>query len=147
MITTPLSGFKHTSYIDLRFADMDAFGHINNAKYLAYFEEARIKYLDDVVQWNYGRSGQGIILARAEVDFRHPVHFKDKIIISTRCSRIGTKSFVLDYELATEVDGEKIISAVSSTVLVMYDYENKNSIYIPDEWKQAMRKYENNPSL
>lgn len=120
---------------------MDAFGHINNARYLTYFEEARIKFLDDVIDWKYGRSTVGIILARAEVDFRYPAHFKDKVLIYTHCDHIGTKSFVLEYRMIKREGNGDTVLAEARTVIVMYDYEKKSSIEIPDSWKAAFKKY------
>jgi len=63
-----MSIFKHKTPIEIRFADVDAFGHVNNARFLTYIEMARVKYFDEVVEWGYDWSKEGIILARAEVD-------------------------------------------------------------------------------
>jgi acyl-CoA thioester hydrolase len=135
--------FGHITPIQLRFFDMDAFGHINNARYLTYFEEARIKYLDDIIQWTYGWSKTGIIMARAEVDFILPAHFKDEISIQTCCSRIGTKSFTLEYRMVKATSEKKqILLSSATTVVVMYDYENNCSIPVLDEWKREIRKFE-----
>ncbi len=134
--------FGHITPIQLRFFDMDAFGHINNARYLTYFEEARIKYLDDIIEWTYGWSKTGIIMARAEVDFIMPAHFKDDVSIQTRCSRIGTKSFTLEYRMVKTVDEKEILLSSASTVVVMFDYENNESIPVLEEWKKAIREYE-----
>lgn len=134
--------FKHSTPLQLRFVDMDAFGHINNARYLTYFEEARIKYLHDIIDWKYGWSKNGIILARAEIDFKMKAHFKDEIIIFTRCSHLGNKSFTLEYKMIKNENGTEIISASASTVIVMYDYEINSSIKVPEEWKSAIKKFE-----
>src|SRR3954453_11003094 len=101
---------RHKLYI--RFSDIDAFGHVNNATYLTYFEEARVQFFDDVVDYPYDWSKEGVIVARAEVDFTMPVHFKDEIIIETSCSRIGTKSFDLSYKMI-RIENEKEILVAS----------------------------------
>jgi acyl-CoA thioester hydrolase len=128
--------------IDPRFYDMDAFGHINNARYLTYFEEARIKYVDDVIGWKYGYAETGIIMARAEIDFQLPAHFKDSLIIYTRCSKIGTKSFTLEYKLMRMGETIEELVANAVTVIVMYNYSEGASIPIPEAWKNAIRQYE-----
>ena len=87
--------FKHTTPIHVRFVDMDAFGHINNANFLTYLEEARIKYLDDIIHWDYSWSKLAIIMARVEIDFKVPALYIDDLVIYTRCSHIGNKSFTL----------------------------------------------------
>ena len=92
--TTP-----HIFNVIIRFSDLDLFGHVNNAVYLTYYEEARVAYLNEVVGYNYDWSREGVILARIEVDFLIPIHFKDEVFIRTSCSRLGNKSFDLTYEL------------------------------------------------
>ena len=135
--------FVHITPIQLRFFDMDAFGHINNARYLTYFEEARIKYLDDLIDWTYGWSKTGIIMARAEVDFIMPVHFKDEVKIQTCCSRIGTKSFTLDYRLIKVAEEKEVLLASATSVVVMFDYTSNKSIPVDENWKKAIRAFEN----
>jgi acyl-CoA thioester hydrolase len=121
---------------------MDAFGHINHARYLTYFEEARIKYLDDIINWTYGWSTKGIIMARAEVDYISPGHFKDELIVLTRCSRLGNKSITIEYKLIKKQAKAEITIATATTVVVMYDYKSETSIPIPEDWRSAISKYE-----
>jgi acyl-CoA thioester hydrolase len=121
---------------------MDSFGHINNARYLTYFEEARIKYLDDIINWKYDFSKTGIILARAEVDFKLPAHFKDEIIIYTRSSHFGNKSFTLEYKMVKTENSKEIILATAKSIVVMYDYETHTSIEVLEEWKSAIKNFE-----
>lgn len=134
--------YRHSTRIIARFADMDAFGHINNARYLTYFEEARIKYVNEVLQSAYSWSEKGIILANAEIDFILPGHFTDLIDVYTRCIHIGTKSFTLEYRMVREKnDGEEVI-AKGISVLVMYDYEKRMPIPVPQDWRKNILSYE-----
>lgn len=134
--------FRHKSTLNIRFSDIDAFGHVNNAKYLTYFEEARVEYFDEIVGWKYDLSKKGIILAKAEIDFIKPVHFRDEVFVHTRCARIGTKSFDLEYELIGYHEKKEILLADARTVMVTFDYNLHHSIEIPAEWKDAILKYE-----
>jgi acyl-CoA thioester hydrolase len=134
--------FKHRISMEVRFVDVDAFGHVNNAHYLTYFEQARVKYFDEVVGWKYDWSKQGIILARVEINYVRPVLFRDEVVIMTRCSRIGNKSFDMEYRLVKIDDGKEILLADGITVMVAFDYGSKLSIPIPDEWKKVMVNYE-----
>jgi acyl-CoA thioester hydrolase len=136
--------FKHKTKIEVRFADVDAFGHVNNAKYLTYIEQARVKYFNDIVDWLYDWSEEGIILAKADIDFINPILFRDEIIVFTRCARLGNKSFDLQYQIMRYKDGEETLMADCTTVMVAFDYVLKKSIILPDEWKQAIKKYEGN---
>ncbi len=119
---------------------MDSFGHVNNARYLTFFEEGRIGYLNELVGWNYDWSKNGVILASASVDFKLPTHFRDEVYMYVHCSKVGTKSFTLEYEMVKKVDELEIILATGSTVQVMYDYDKGKSVVIPDEWKNKLNR-------
>ncbi|MEO8086115.1 MAG: acyl-CoA thioesterase [Bacteroidota bacterium] len=136
--------FKHSMRLEIRFVDVDAFGHVNNAHYLTYFEQARVKYFDEIVNWKYDWSKQGIILARAEINYKMPALFRDEIVILTRCSRIGTKSFDLEYIMVRMMDGKEVLLADAISVMVAFDYSLNQSIPVPGEWREAINKYEGN---
>src|SRR3954447_8801990 len=93
----------------VRFRDCDAMGHVNNAVYSTYLEQARIAILGGLVDF---------ILARVEIDFRAELRAGEEVEIRSRCARIGTKSFDLHHELCA--DGRVVAEAKS--VLVGYDY-------------------------
>ncbi len=137
-----LNLFKHKTNIEIRFVDLDAFGHVNNANYLTYFEIARVKYFNDIVDWKYDWSKQGIILAKAEIDFIIPIHFMDEISVYMRCSRLGNKSFDLEYRIVRLFKGQEQLMADGVTVMVAYDYDTKKSIEIPADWKMALKRFE-----
>jgi acyl-CoA thioester hydrolase len=94
-------------------------GHVNNAVYSTYLEQARIGVLGGL---------QEFILARVEIDFRAELRVGEEIEVRTRCGRIGTKSFDLEHEL--RADGRVVAEARS--VLVAYDYEQSRSVEVPD---------------
>ncbi|MBP6334150.1 MAG: acyl-CoA thioesterase [Bacteroidia bacterium] len=139
--------FNHKSKIEIRFSDIDAFHHVNNATYLTYYEQARIAYFNEIVGWEYDWSKTGVILAKAVVEFRVPVDFKDDIIIYTRCCRIGTKSFDLQYRMMKVSGEEEMLVSEASTIMVAYNYELNQSIEIPESWKELIRRFEVNQSL
>ena len=63
-LSIPMEGFRHQTNIQLRFKDIDALGHVNNANHFTYFEVARVRYFDEVVKEAVEWSRQGIILAK-----------------------------------------------------------------------------------
>lgn len=119
--------FVHTETV--RFRDVDALGHVNNAAYLTYLEQARIAFLAPM-----GADQTGMILARAEIDFRAQVGFGDEVEIEVRPLRVGTKSFELGYTL--RVRGA--IVADAKTVLVAFDYSAGQAVPVPDSWRNAL---------
>ncbi len=134
--------FRHKSKIEIRFSDIDAFDHVNNAHYLTYIEQARIQYFNEIVGWDYNWSKRGIILAKATVDFIRPVLLTDKVYVYTRCNRIGNKSFDLQYRIVKIEEEKEILLSDATTVMVAYDYELQKSIEVPKEWKDLMNVYE-----
>jgi acyl-CoA thioester hydrolase len=109
----------------VRFRDCDAMGHVNNAVYSTYLEEARIGVLGGLAEF---------ILARVEIDFRAELRAGEEVEVGTRCARIGTKSFELEHEL--RADGRVVAQARS--VLVAYDYERGESVQVPDELRARL---------
>ena len=119
--------FVHTETV--RFRDVDALGHVNNAAYLTYLEQARIAFLAPM-----GADQTGMILARAEIDFRAQVGFGDEVEIEVEPLRVGTKSFELGYTL--RVRGAVVAEA--KTVLVAFDYSAGQTVSVPDAWRHAL---------
>jgi acyl-CoA thioester hydrolase len=117
----------------VRFGDIDALGHVNNAVFLTYIESARVAFLFDAGAAT-SLEDMSIIVARIEIDFRAPVRLGGEVEIAVRASRFGNKSFDLEYVL--RVDGDVVAEAKS--VLVGYDYEKRESMAIPDEWREKL---------
>lgn len=136
-----LSRFRHITSVDIRFGDMDAMGHVNNAKYLTYLETARIRYFKAIGQWDDRvTSGIGPIMARAEVDFKLPLMLDDEIVqVYTRCMRLRGRSYETE-QLVVRRDGATAARGI--IVLVCYDYARGMSVLIPDHWRAAIRDYE-----
>jgi|SRR3954447_3170871 len=115
--------FMHRERV--RFRDCDAMGHVNNAVFSTYLEEARIDVLGGL---------RPFILARVEIDFRSQLRAGEQIEIGTRCSRIGMKSFDLEHQI--HADGRVVADARS--VLVAYDYETESSVPLSDELRRRL---------
>jgi len=117
----------------VRFRDLDAMGHVNNAVFLTYIESARFAYL-----LHLGAAetleDMNIIVARIEIDFRAPVGLGEEVEVSVHASRFGRKSFDLDYVL--RVGGTVVAEAKS--VLVAYDYGKGQAVELPEEWREKL---------
>src|SRR5271157_1704471 len=109
--------FKHRCKVDIRFVDMDALGHVNNANYFTYFEQSRIEYFKGVVGENINWAEDGLILAHAEIDYKIPLILGDDVFIYTKVSRIGTKSFDVIYSIVKVIGNHELECATGKTVL------------------------------
>lgn len=138
-----MENYRHTLEIPVRFADLDAMGHLNNAKYLTYIEQARVEYVIQVCGWSGAWSDLGMILAKMTIEFKRPVLYGDKVVVYTRCSRIGSKSFDLEYVLTRQQpESAAQVAATALSVMVAYDYAQQQSIAVPASWRQAISLYE-----
>ncbi|MFL5753541.1 MAG: acyl-CoA thioesterase [Bacteroidia bacterium] len=132
--------FKHSSAIQIRFADADLAGHVNNAVILSYFETARVAFLDEMIGKENDWKSRSLILARTEVDYLKPIYLNDDIKVYSRISRIGSKSFTMENLLVKTDQGKEIPAARASFVLVCMDYIKKQTIEIPPAWKQKFQE-------
>lgn len=127
--------------IEVRYGDLDPQGHVNNAKYLTYMEQARISYLRSLELWKGGSFLDiGIILAEVRVTFKAPILFGQKVLAGVRVSRLGNKSMEMEYRLEEAGSGKEF--ALGSSVLVAYDYRQARTLPIPEEWRKTIREFE-----
>jgi acyl-CoA thioester hydrolase len=125
--------------LPVRFRDLDAFGHVNNAVFLTFLEQARTDcYLAMLGRTDPFRSGAGLdfVVARAEIDYLLPVLHGELLQISVNPLRLGTSSFDFGYEARIR-SGE--LAARGKTVLVAYDHEGRKSRPLPDALAAQLR--------
>jgi len=131
-----MQGFNVTVPVGVRFRDVDAMGHANNAVYLTWFECGRIGY------WQAMRGDDAdyvevpFVLARTEIDFLAPTFTGQRLTVGVRVTRLGTRSFDMAYRIAREDDGT--IVAEGSSVQVMYDYATRRSMPMSDEFRDTI---------
>jgi acyl-CoA thioester hydrolase len=123
--------------LDVRFRDCDALGHVNNAVYLTYLEQARFHHwrAAGVPSRPAGDGIPGVILARVEIDYRQPAKYGDVLEIRLALEAIGRTSFTYQYEIVS-ADGQLIASA--RTVMVSYDYAAGRPTPVPDALRDAL---------
>lgn len=113
---------RFTYHCPLRWSDLDAFGHVNNARFLTLYEEARVAMMF-VGAREFGLTSfeEGIVVARHEVDYLRPVDYGDPVRIELWVSELRPSRFTVSYEL---YDGQLLASRARS-VLVPYDMDNQ----------------------
>ena len=128
--------FRHR--LEVRFRDCDPMGHVNNAVYLTYLEQARFAHWRAV--WGFDFEGlpenaPGVILARAEIDYRRPARYGDMLEVRISLDRIGRTSFSYIYEI---VDQNDLVVAEARSVQVMYDYAAGKPVPLSDEMRSKL---------
>lgn len=140
--------FAHRHLVEVRLADTDAMGHVNNANYLTYVEIARVAYYEQVTgnALPIGVHGaeEGMILAEIRMTYRSPAFYGETLTVESRIERIGRTSFGMVHRITAPESryGPARLIAVSDSTLVSYDYTDECPIPVPDEWRAAMEAFE-----
>jgi len=137
--------FRFYHPIEIRYGDLDPQGHVNNARYLTYFEQARVAYIVSLGLWKSASFMDfGVILADAQVTFKAPIFYGAEILVDVCVTRLGNKSLTMEYCIKEACSGREY--ATGSTVLVAYDYRANETITIPDTWRNTIADFEKIPA-
>ncbi len=120
--------------IEVRFSDLDAYGHVNNAVFFTFLETARTKLLLNSFP-EFQSTGLLFLVARAECDYKSPIELSDRVVVLMRLARIGNSSFDIDYTLH---NGDGTIFAKAKTVMVCYDRQLGKTVRVPERFKRAL---------
>lgn len=141
----PMPDYRFYHPVEVRYADIDAQGHLNNAKYLTFFEQARIQYFLHLGLFSAQGSFMdlGIILADVHLAFRAPVLWGMDVRVGVRTLKLGNKSMSVSQCLRNGLDGP--LMAEGEVVMVAYDYHSGATVPIPDSWRETIARFENLP--
>lgn len=128
---------ENSCKIQVRFSDLDALGHVNNAQHLTYFETARMCFFNKEVGEKWDWVKKGIILRKNEVEYLQPIYLTDDVEVEVLPESIGNTSFILSYILRV---GETV-KCKGSSVLVCYNFETAKTCEVYSELKNIFQKY------
>ncbi|HZS87775.1 MAG TPA: thioesterase family protein [Chloroflexota bacterium] len=132
--------FSFRTPIEVRFRDIDALGHVNNAVYLTYFEIARSAYLQALSGRSFEAREFGIVIAEARCRYRSPAFFGERLIAEVATSSIRSRSFELRYRITSEKDGRLV--AEGMTVQVSFDHASGRAAALPPRFRQVVEQFE-----
>lgn len=125
--------------VDVRFRDLDAMGHVNNAVFFTYFEEGRLALFSSTSPAEKF-PGFDFILAHTSCDYLKPVTIDDQLTLQIRADRIGAKSFTLGYAVLDRKDDHAMF-ATGTSVQVCYDYGRQKTMPVPGDLIDLLRQY------
>lgn len=132
--------FHHRLPVQIRFNDVDGYGHVNNNSYFAYYDLGKEDYLRKVLNVNYSSAEIVPVIANINADFFLPIFHNDEIEIETRVSHVGKKSFTLQQRaINTKTD---VIVCQSQTIMVCFNLKTQESAEIPDSFRKAIEDFE-----
>jgi len=127
--------FTHT--LQVRFRDLDAYNHVNNAVYLTYFEEARIAFITAIGMRSLFSRERSTVIAHAEIDYRAPAQLGDWLDIEVCAGEVRNTSYELRYRITRRSDGALI--ATGRTVQVCFNFVLNAPTRLPEEWRALLR--------
>ena len=134
--------FRHKTPIQLRFSDVDLFGHVNNTVFFSLYDLAKAEYFKAVLNDMPMKFGVSAVVANINAYFIHPVHFDDDIVIETSVARLGRKSFIVSQQ-AVNAKTNSVVS-ICRTTMVCYSAKMNDSIEIPEIIRKRITEYEDN---
>ncbi|UPV76751.1 acyl-CoA thioesterase (plasmid) [Halorussus limi] len=130
-----MTDYEYATELDVRFRDLDAMGHVNNAVYATYLEQARADYYADVVDIPLPEADT--VLVNLSIAYRRPVTADETVAVALGVGDLGESSIPMEYEIRTG-DG---VAATAETVQVVFDRETGESRSIPQEWRDRITRY------
>ena len=115
--------------IDVRFADLDAYGHVNSATYFTYMETARVRLFMETFK-TLTEKGVMLVVVNAECNYKSEIFLTDKVVVTVSLDKIGKTSFDLVYKIH---NGGGKLFAVGKTTLVAINVEKKTPMPLPEE--------------
>jgi len=143
--------FAYEHPVEIRFVDTDAFGHVNNAVYLSYFEAARAGYYAKVTgapfMTGVHGSAHNFVIAEARISYRAPARFGETLVVGCRFAWTSRTSFGLEYSVRAEESVVGLARAVADgeTVQVMFDLERNRVMRVPADLIAMFEAYEGRP--
>lgn len=125
--------------LTVRFRDIDAMGHVNNAVFFTYFEEGRKAFLEEVLGI-HEPSEYPFILAHVHCDYVKPIRLGDSLCIHVRIGVVGSRKFSFKYKITVRNQASKIY-ATGESVMVLFDYEQNKSVPIPADILEKISPY------
>lgn len=130
-----MTDFSFEVEIPVRYRDLDTYGHVNNATYATYLEEARIAYFEAVL--GLEQEARGMLVVSMSIDFEAPIEAR-AVTVGLGITHVGDTSFTFEYTVVA--DGRTVATAES--VQVAYDVEAGDTIAFPEEWRKAVGEHE-----
>ena len=137
-----MSDFRFYHPIEVRYGDLDPQGHVNNAKHLTYFEQARVAYMIELGLFTKDQSFMniGVILADVHITYFEPIYFGQNIKVGVHAAKFGNKSMTWEQNILDADTGKEL--AKGEIIIVTYDYKEGKTISIPQEWREKITEFE-----
>ncbi|MWV40621.1 thioesterase family protein [Natrialba sp. INN-245] len=127
-----MNEFEYEVDLEVRLRDIDFMGHVNNAVYATYLEQARDRYFTDVLEVSL--ADVGTVLANLEIDYAQPIEADESVTVALGVRELGDASIPIEYE----VRADSTVAATARTVQVVVDAGTGESQSVPSTWRSRI---------
>ena len=143
MISNDTPMFHDSVDIQMRFKDVDLFGHVNNTVYFEYMDLGKVHYIENVLGDIFNNRRDALVIVNINCDFLMPTKFDEQVRVLTRVESIGVHSITFYQQVVNPVS--EVVKCRASIVMVGFDATTGQSKEIPQEWKDRITAFESNP--
>lgn len=140
-VPEPEVEFRFKLDAQLRFNDIDIFGHLNNSVYLQLFDLAKVRYFEAVLGGPVSWHEATVVVVNINASFYSPGYFDEPLSVTTAVGHISERSFILEQRVYNRATGD--VKATGRTVMAGFDPTTSKGIPIPEKWKAALLNFEN----
>lgn len=141
-VPEPVKPLRHSTPVQLRFNDIDIFGHVNNAMYFQFFDLGKLRYFEDVLGKDFAKKGFTAVIVNVNCDFFSPILLDENICVKSAVSHIGEKSITLEQRIVNINTGD--VKSICRTVMSGFDAATLKSAPIPVHFRNAIASFEGN---
>ena len=137
-----MNDFHFFHPVEVRYGDLDPQGHVNNAKHLTYFEQARVAYMIELGLFTKDQSFMeiGVIVADVHLTYLEPIYFGQNIKVGVHVAKLGNNSMTWEQNIVDADTGREL--SKGEVIIVTYDYKTEKTISIPQEWREKFSQFE-----
>lgn len=132
--------YHHQFPIQIRFNDVDRYGHVNNNAYFSFYDLGKVDYFNLVLKIYNGTPDVVPVIAHINADFIYPIFYGDDIVMETCVSHIGRKSFTLEQRAINRKNNKEVCHC--SSVMVCFSLKSQESVEVPDSFRSAIEAFE-----
>lgn len=138
-IPEPKFEFRHRTPVQIRFNDIDMFGHLNNSVYLQFADLAKMRYFMQFMDGRFDPMQLGLVVANTNCDFYNPTYVQEKLEVLTAVASISTSSLVMEQRI---VNDRGQVKCICRTIMVSFDPRTAQSVPVTDKWRHDLTEYE-----
>lgn len=139
-VPPPAFPFYHSQDIQTRFNDIDILGHVNNSIYFQYMDYGKMQYIFQVLKDRINILKESLVIVNISCEFYQITLYDEPLVVLSRIDQIGDTSITFEQRVVNRDTDD--VKCIARTVMVGYNIEKNEKMFIPDTWRHAICDYE-----